>query len=91
MFVNRVLPGQSVLEPALYILVRYGISRSVGGRTSQACRCSAASVKMRIGIGSKPFRCFADVFQGIANNPPVAVNEHLQKPSVCFGTLNECS
>lgn len=46
---------------------------------------------MRIGIGAQPFGAFADIFQVIAHDPPVAVDEHLEKTAISLRALDESS
>jgi hypothetical protein len=49
------------------------------------------AVQMRICVRSKPLGALADIFQIIANHPPVTVDENLEKTAIGFGPLDKSS
>ena len=50
-----------------------------------------SAIEMRIGIGTQPFRALADIFEVISHNPPVTIDENLEKTAVGLGALDKRS
>ena len=90
--VPQFIPGNSsVIESLLNFPGRCSITRNLRGVSTESAASGTSAIKMLTRLGTMSFCAFTSIFEIIADNPPVAVNEHFKKSTVCFCSVYNSS